>query len=361
MAVLEIDADIDYSVNDVFDVNAISFTNAAGSATAVFRANQVDGVQLATGLLVSGSVGVNGLVFGGGSLTVRGWAFDLWGAEDKVTLNGSGGADTLEGMARGVLGQAVLNGLAGNDVLISNTDGTDLYGGKGQDILFSNSGVVNGGAGTDYFSNSGQREDVLTRVDISDGGGGRATGFGVTLTGIERIWVEAGSFDDVLIGGALSDTLDGGGGADRLSGGKGVDSLRGLDGADTLEGGASGDLISGDKGADLLTGGGGADRFIFNPIADRQAGVNGTDRITDFQVGYDKIDLYLYGIDPDNTDHDHIVFVGETTFVDYIPTQVRVAYTATDTVLQIGSFRFGVGFKIVLTGLIDLTAADFIL
>lgn len=53
----------------------------------------------------------------------------------------------------------------------------------------------------------------------------------------------------------------------------------------TLTGGAGGDTIYGSQGNDVLTGGEGADRFIFmkEPWA--------PDRITDFKVGVDTLDL----------------------------------------------------------------------
>jgi Ca2+-binding RTX toxin-like protein len=48
-------------------------------------------------------------------------------------------------------------------------------------------------------------------------------------------------------------------------------------------------VLAGGAGEDLLTGGGGSDRFRFN-------GANfGLDRITDYQVGADKIELQLSG------------------------------------------------------------------
>jgi hypothetical protein len=61
--------------------------------------------------------------------------------------------------------------------------------------------------------------------------------------------------------------------------------LSGNFGADILMGGNGNDQIIGAKGADILTGNSGNDRFLYNNITD--AG----DRITDFNIGTDKIDL----------------------------------------------------------------------
>ncbi|MEH2064903.1 MAG: bluetail domain-containing putative surface protein [Nostoc sp.] len=52
------------------------------------------------------------------------------------------------------------------------------------------------------------------------------------------------------------------------------------------------DILNGGAGADTLTGGQGADRFIFQF---GQSTVSASDRITDFTIGTDKIDLLTQG------------------------------------------------------------------
>jgi Tol biopolymer transport system component len=79
-----------------------------------------------------------------------------------------------------------------------------------------------------------------------------------------------------LIGGPGNDTLIAGVGNDILKGNKGKDQLIGGNGDDTIIGGI---------GNDRLTGGAGSDRFVYQRPQDR------FDRITDFQVGQDKIVL----------------------------------------------------------------------
>jgi Ca2+-binding RTX toxin-like protein len=80
----------------------------------------------------------------------------------------------------------------------------------------------------------------------------------------------------LLSGGAGNDTLTGSTARDRLFGGEGDDVLRGENGNDLLVGGA---------GNDVLTGGGGPDQFRFGSPTD------GVDRVTDFVVGVDAVEL----------------------------------------------------------------------
>jgi len=61
--------------------------------------------------------------------------------------------------------------------------------------------------------------------------------------------------------------------------------IRGGHGADHLGGGPQDDTLSGGPGADIMTGGGGVDRFVFGGVD------TGNDRITDFEIEKDIIDL----------------------------------------------------------------------
>ena len=103
----------------------------------------------------------------------------------------------------------------------------------------------------------------------------------------------AGGRADFIFGGEGDDTLDGGGGEDWIFGGEGNDTLKGgigndrlmgNEGRDTLRGGKGDDWLSGGTGTDTLTGGAGADTFAY------YVG-HGSDTITDFTDGEDKIDL----------------------------------------------------------------------
>lgn len=122
----------------------------------------------------------------------------------------------------------------------------------------------------------------------------RGTAEGETLrgeAGPNLIYGRGGA--DRLIGQGAADTLDGGkgpdtligkGGADVLLGRGGKDKLLGGGGSDDLKGGAGNDVLKGAKGKDMLTGNGGRDKFVF-------AKKHGTDTITDFTIGKDKIKI----------------------------------------------------------------------
>jgi Ca2+-binding RTX toxin-like protein len=90
--------------------------------------------------------------------------------------------------------------------------------------------------------------------------------------------------NDTLIGGNGNDTLTGNAGNDTLIGGNGTDLLVGGAGDDLLDGGNGTDTLRGGLGNDTLTGGNGSDVFLF-------AAGEGTDTITDFKLGSDKIGL----------------------------------------------------------------------
>ncbi len=86
---------------------------------------------------------------------------------------------------------------------------------------------------------------------------------------------------------------------DTIAGNKNANFLNGYSGNDELNGGLADDRLVGGAGKDELTGGKGKDRFIFTATPNYPEGLEipfrkpllGTDRITDFEVGKDKIVL----------------------------------------------------------------------
>ncbi|EOW9231099.1 VWA domain-containing protein, partial [Vibrio cholerae] len=178
------------------------------------------------------------------------------------------------------VGNDVLHGGAGNDILFGdaiNTDhlpwGTagnptkpaDWVNGKGLDGLTQFLTLKNGYAPSalelyEYIKANAKSLDVA-----GDTRGG----------------------NDKLHGGLGDDILFGQGGDDELYGEDGNDILFGGTGNDILIGGEGNDILIGGLGNDILTGGSGADLFKWV-----EGDLDGsTDRITDFKIGQDKIDF----------------------------------------------------------------------
>lgn len=112
-----------------------------------------------------------------------------------------------------------------------------------------------------------------------------------------------GGNDHIFLGDG-NDRADGGNGADTLEGGNGRDTLRGENGNDRLYGGASADNLQGGANNDLLNGAAAGDRFTGGTGSDTMVGGSGagtdvfifavgdgSDRINDFTLGSDQIDL----------------------------------------------------------------------
>lgn len=160
-----------------------------------------------------------------------------------------------------VAGGETLPGTAGDDLLMGSALADLLEGHYGNDTL-------SGGDGNDVLRGEAGHDSLM-------GGNGH----------------------DALEGGEGGDLLDGGAGSDLLDGGSGRDRLMGGGGSDTLVGGA---------GADTMAGGGGGDIFRWSSVADSPGfdTLNGVtlplrDTVTDFQPGFDRLDLR--GIDADAT------------------------------------------------------------
>ncbi|SDF37228.1 DUF4214 domain-containing protein [Limimaricola pyoseonensis] len=98
-------------------------------------------------------------------------------------------------------------------------------------------------------------------------------------TGLTRLRVDLGP---------IGRTLALGPGDDRVSGGVGRDQFHGGAGDDVLSGGGGADVLVDGPGQDVLSGGAGADVFVL--LADGEA-----DRIADFEIGTDRIDLSGWG------------------------------------------------------------------
>lgn len=231
------------------------------------------------------------------------------------TLIGNAGNDNLDG---GV-DDDFLSGGTGSDSLFGGDGQDDLLGGSGDDFLFSGDGddtvaagkgndVIVGGSGEgDDLYLGGKGFDVLVYTSATAGikadlRGGDARSLlenldaGIGVDVLKKVeGVEAGYFDDVVLGSGArneifllsgndvakgrsgDDSLFGGKGSDRILGNLGDDLIDGGSGKDRLLGGEGSDTIDGGRQTDIMTGGADADTFMVD------IGYRGRDRITDFE------------------------------------------------------------------------------
>ncbi|MEG9862766.1 MAG: VCBS domain-containing protein [Parvularculales bacterium] len=106
---------------------------------------------------------------------------------------------------------------------------------------------------------------------------------------------QGGTGDDVIYGTVSNNIIRGGDGEDWLFGAGGDDTLYGGGDADTIDGGPGNDVIDGGPGADILSGGGNENWFTLYQ-GPRTAGVSENDRVTDFDVTLDKININTFGV-----------------------------------------------------------------
>ena len=149
--------------------------------------------------------------------------------------------------------------------------------------------------------------------------------------------------NDVLTGTVREDDVQGRGGNDRMLGMARNDRLDGGDGRDAILGGA---------GSDTMAGGAGGDRFVFRAGDAGDAG--GVDRIVDFAVGQDRIDLSpLPGL---------VEFIGGSGFSGAGGAGVRVSARGLSSVVQVDMDGDGrVDLRLVVERVGAMSAADFLL
>jgi serralysin len=262
-------------------------------------------------------------------------------------ITGGSGNDTLVGSGADNL----MLGGAGNDTIRGSGGNDTLFGDSGDDIIF-------GGRGDDIF--------VAT---LDDGNDSYKGGDDTDTVDFSRISADVTA--DLGTGTALSSQT----GADSLNdienviGGGGNDTLVGSGGANSLSGGAGNDILDGWGGKDILTGGEGADVFIFRNVAHSSPGVANRDVITDFTQGEDMIDLSIIDADTAAAGNQAFTFLASVgAAFTGIAGELNFAFedlegTDNDKTIIAGDINGDqvADFSIELTGLIDLTAVDFIL
>ncbi|APG49007.1 calcium-binding protein [Phaeobacter porticola] len=204
--------------------------------------------------------------------------------------------DRFASLPAGDLARAFLSGDDAITALLNdNVTEIQTFGGNDRVSLGAGNDTVAGGVGSDFITGG-------LGVDSLRGGHGADT-------------LHGNGGDDILRGGVGRDLLFGGIGDDILGGGKGHDRLIGGSGNDIIRGGAGVDRLFGGTGDDILSGGTGADIFVFNQG-------DHTDRITDFEIGIDRIKLGRGAEDMGDVDFGQvddnvaIYFANVTVFVE---------------------------------------------
>ncbi|MCI4661579.1 MAG: M10 family metallopeptidase C-terminal domain-containing protein [Neomegalonema sp.] len=256
-----------------------------------------------TGTVTTTTTGASGEADDDGSNAALAGDDSLYGTDAADALNGGDGDDYL-------------NGGDGDDRLIGGSGIDRIYGSAGDDTLIGGTGF-NGSEGD--LLNGGAGDDVLyaqSQTDQSETDPNRLYGD----VGNDRLIGAAGA--DLLHGGAGVDTVDYSGASSgatiNLDGGSGsgaaagdryyeIENVIGTDFDDVLIGNASDNLLAGGDGNDTFTGNGGADSFILAP-----ADIDQTDRITDFELGIDKIDLTAYELSSYEDLLSHGTQIGDT-------------------------------------------------
>ncbi|WP_438287952.1 VWA domain-containing protein, partial [Vibrio cholerae] len=173
--------------------------------------------------------------------------------------------------------------------------GDNVFLGGGNDIIYlgdshalldnnanSQANIQNAQVMLESFM-QGKDDSILHNVNEGEDSAIKTASFSTAHIDIAH----GGGGDDRIYGQGGVDLMFGGSGNDQLYGGDGNDGLRGGTGNDTLDGGAGNDILIGGLGDDILTGGSGDDLFKW---VDGDLD-NSKDRITDFTIGQDKIDL----------------------------------------------------------------------
>jgi len=259
-----------------FAINGIAANDRSGNS--VSSAGDVNGDGFDDLIIGASGASPNGISYPGQSYVVFGQGTT---PTNQPPVANTDSATTAQNTAVTLEASTLLaNDTDANGDTLSLTGVSNAVNGS---VTFSNSNVI-------FTPSTNFTGNASFDYSISDGKGGTSSANVSVAVGGNQI---GGNGNDTLTGTAGNDLLNGGNGNDSLIGNAGNDSLIGGNGSDFLVGSAGDDLLDGDNGSDTLrgglgndtlTGGNGSDVFVF-------AALEGTDTITDFSLGTDKIGL----------------------------------------------------------------------
>jgi Ca2+-binding RTX toxin-like protein len=328
------DSGYTYTLNDAFAFNGVPILSTTNNSSgfAVASAGDINGDGLGDVLVSAPYANAKG--------TYSGQTYLILGGDPHYRIPLASGAITgnqaYDNSGFSVSSAGDINGDGYSDLLVGVPgSGADhpggayvLFGGANFDVLTLANLDTEHLAPSQGFWITGAAANDATGVSVSAAGDLNGDGYDDLLLGSPGAAGSTGAVDvfygrdflglKPIMGSSAAESLSGGSGNDRLVGFGGNDVLSGLAGADLLEGGAGNDTLIGGAGFDKMIGGSGADRFVFKQgdtglAADVfKNGYGDVDRIMDFQVHLDKLDLS--GIDADTTKAglDHFHFLGVT-------------------------------------------------
>jgi serralysin len=233
---------------------------------------------------------------------------------------------------------SAVNGVAGGYTIANGVIIENAVGGSGRDTITGNkvANVLLGRGGADKINGSNGADKI-------QGNGGSDT-------------LSGGRGSDTIKGGAGNDKITGGRNADVLNGGTGRDTMRGGGGRDELIGGTKADVLNGGSGRDVLTGGGGSDTFVFTSLSHSRG--NKVDTITDFNRGFDEIDLSGLDANRNLSGNQSFEFIGKSGFD--AAGQIRIVRDGGDIIVRADVNGDGrADFEILLEDISGLSANNF--
>lgn len=266
---------------DTLGVDALTVFTAAGNAAAVRTINAATSFEILeltaadiTALKADDFTKISAFTFSGLDATAPALAItgvetgDSFKFTTAVTGNANADVVTLSGAVAGQTAVVELNASTGVNAGLTAT-------GTGN-ALTVNGGITNvtiQSTGSNPGANTNTIQSATTVAAIDN-----VTATNFTITGSQALNIGAAAGVAGMLGFTNAASVDG-------SAATGVLRIAGSAVADQIKGGSAADVIYGLAGNDLLTGNGGADQFRYT------AGTEGTDRITDFTVGTDKIGI----------------------------------------------------------------------